>query len=42
MFTPWMGYDPEGVETGFNAAPTRELGPYPPVRSAYFSIDFGF
>lgn len=42
MFTPWLGYDPEGVETGFNASPTRELGPYPPQRSLWFSLDFGF
>ncbi|MSR05715.1 MAG: SusC/RagA family TonB-linked outer membrane protein [Gemmatimonadetes bacterium] len=42
MFTPWRGYDPEGVESGFNASPTRELGPYPPSRSLWASIDFGF
>ena len=42
MFTPWLGYDPEGVESGFNASPTRELGPYPPQRSVWFSLDFGF
>ena len=42
MFTPWLGYDPEGVESGFNAAPTRELGAYPPSRSVWFSLDFGF
>jgi TonB-linked SusC/RagA family outer membrane protein len=42
MFTPWLGYDPEGVESGFNAAPTRELGAYPPSRSLWFSLDFGF
>jgi hypothetical protein len=41
-FSPWWGYDPEGIESGGDTSPVRELGAYPPSRSFWFSIDVGF
>ncbi len=43
LFTNYFGYDPEESNFGQQAVTRNiDLGPYPPMRSFFFSITAGF